>query len=128
MDSPSFYITHSNFSKLIGANGYWQINDLPSDRANQIRPFLANQETLGVFVSGIAPQRIEQTADVVGGIDWIRIETNRRSNEPPLNVYHYVIMRPDAYGYPVFACRNGSIAPHWSELEDLEVYDTDQNS
>ncbi len=122
MNEPSFYITDENFRSLIGP-GFWSIQDLPADRAEQVRPFLSNGDTVGVFASGVPPQTTTVGSDVVGGIDWVRLESRRRDDEPPLNVYHFVIKKPDEKGYPVYACREGkSIAPHWSEWEDLDVY------
>lgn len=122
MEKPSFYITAENFHNLIGP-GFWSIQDLPADRVEQVRPFLNSQDTLGVFASGTPPKMMPSGSNVVGGIDWVRLESRRKVNEPPLNVYHFVIKKPDAQGYPVFVCRNGtSIARHWSEWEDLEVY------
>ena len=55
MDKPNFYITDKNFNDLIGS-GYWSIQDLPPNGAEQVRPFLSGGDTLGVFASGI-PRR-----------------------------------------------------------------------
>lgn len=119
---PNFYITPDNFNAIIG-QGYWSIQDIPPDRAEQVRPFLNSVDALGVFASGLAPQALTNGMDVVGGIDFVRLESRRKTNEPPLNVYHYTIMKQNQYGYPVYASRNGgSIAQHWSELKDLDVY------
>jgi hypothetical protein len=121
MNRPNFYITEETFRALIGPS-YWAIQDLPPARAEQVRPFLNSGDTLGVFACGIPPQAAV-SEEKVGGIDWVRLESRPKAEEPPLNVYHYVIKRPDAFGYPVFACREGgSIAPHWSEWENLEPY------
>ncbi|MBX9678663.1 MAG: hypothetical protein K2X38_07850 [Gemmataceae bacterium] len=122
MQKPNFYISEENFRALIGP-GYWSIQDLPPARAEIVRPFLASKDTLGVFASGLAPQSIASVCDVVGGVDWARLESNLKSQEPPVSVYHFVIKAPDENGYPVYACQNNeSIAPHWSEWQDLEVY------
>ena len=56
VDKPNFYITEENFQSLIGP-GYCSIQELPSARAEQVRPFLANADTLGVFASGDPPSR-----------------------------------------------------------------------
>ncbi|MCC6419774.1 MAG: hypothetical protein IT429_16190 [Gemmataceae bacterium] len=120
MCKPNFFIDEHNFQTLRGP-GFWQIQDLPPDRAEQVRPFLNNTDTIAVFASGIAPQM--SSGDVVGGIDWVRLESTRKEKEPPLNVYHFVIKKPTTLGYPVYACRDGkSIAPHWSEWDNLDVY------
>ena len=122
MTQPNFYITEDNFKSLIGP-GFWLIQDLPAEGCQQVRPFLSSEDTLAVFSSGTPPHAMNVMSNVVAGIDWVRLESNRRSNEPPLNVYHFVILKPDVRGYPVYACREGkSIAKHWSELEDLDVY------
>jgi hypothetical protein len=53
----------------------------------------------------------------------VRIEGNRVEDEPPLNVYHYGIGQKDANGYPVYGpVKDKTVAPHWSELQDLDVY------
>ena len=122
MPKPNFYITEESYNRLIGL-GHWLIQDLPPDRASQVQPFLDNEDTLAVFASGLRPQPDLSTSGVVGGTDWVRLETHPKPSEPPLNVYHFVIMAKCAGGYPVYACREGkSIAAHWSELTDLHVY------
>ena len=119
----NFYITHENFENLIGP-GFWMINDLPPPRWEQIKDHFGEDETLAVFASGTAPTQADPCfGDAIGGIDWVRIESNRKTGEPPLNVYHYVIGPPDEHGYPVYGpVVNGSKAPHWSGLENLHVY------
>ncbi|MBY0588712.1 hypothetical protein K2X85_16180 [bacterium] len=122
MNTPNFYITEENFKSLIGP-GYWKIEDLPHKHAEQVKPFLGNGDTIGVFASGTPPQGLTGSGKIVAGIDWVRLESNRKVNEPPLNIYHFIIKEPDKHGYPVFACKEGkSIGPHWSELEDLNRY------
>lgn len=118
---PAFRITEENFQALVG-NGLWTINDVPLERLAQIRKFFAKVETLAVFASGIAPRAHTGSEPRVGGIDWVKLEPNRKHGETPLNVYHFLIGPHDGIGYPVYAVHNGSIAPHWSELEDLDPY------
>jgi hypothetical protein len=119
---PSFYITEENFQELVG-NGLWTINDVPLDRLAQIKKFFAKVETVAVFASGLAPRAHTGSEPRVGGIDWVRLETNPKPREASLNVYHYLIGPHDGYGYPVYGpIRNGSIAPHHSELSDLDPY------
>src|SRR6266566_308601 len=113
---PNFYITEQNFRNLAGS-GYWAIQDVPAERAEQVRGFLNNADTIAVFASGVTPREIHAEGEDVGGIDWVRLETNRKPGEPPLNVYHYVIKQPDNRGFPVYGpFKDGAIAPHWSEL------------
>lgn len=129
---PNFYIDAENYDRLIGS-GCWEIQDLPPNRAELVKPFLNNEDTIAVFASGCPPQphstlggSIPDTADSdedIAGIDWVRLESNPKPGEPSLNVYHFVIKKPDENGYTVFACRDGkSIAPHWSEWENMNVY------
>jgi len=120
---PNFYITIENFGHLIGP-GFWRIHEVPLDRLAQIKDHFDDVDTLAVFASGTVPRPdIPPSSVPAGGIDWVRLESNPRAEEPPLNLYHYIIGHPDAHGYPVYGpVRGGSIAPHWSQLEDLEVY------
>lgn len=122
LKQPSFYITESNYKMLVG-NGFWAITDLPPDRWDEVRGFFGKPETLAVFASGNAPYAIPSHADEIAGIDWARIESNQKKGEPPINVYHYGIGQKDLYGYPVYGPVIGkTIARHWSELRDLDVY------
>ena len=126
---PNFHISVENFKSLVGP-GFWEIQDLPPERARQIGDHFADIDTLAVYASGIVPRPDIPPFNVsTGGIDWVRIERNPRPEEPRLNVYHYVIGHPDAHGYPVYGpILGGSIAPHWSHLEDLEAYFRDAGS
>jgi len=125
---PNFYITTENFSQLVGP-GFWRVQDLPQERWNLVKDYLGSVNTLAVFASGVAPTQQnchQQNGELVGGIDWVRIENRPRTGEPPLNVYHYVIGQPDQFGYPVYGpVKDGSIASHWSDLKDLDVYFSD---
>jgi hypothetical protein len=119
---PNFYITPSNYNELVGG-GMWKINDVPLDRLAQVKDHFGMPETVAVFASGLAPRALTGGGTDSAGIDWAKLETNRKPDEPPLNVYHYRIGTPDAQGYPVFGPYiNGSIAPHWATLDDLDVY------
>jgi hypothetical protein len=120
---PNFFITKKNFEQLIGP-GFWKIQDIPALRAQQIRPFLGSQDTLAVFASGLAPRQLNHISEeLIGGIDWVRLESSPKDKEPPLNVYHYVIGKETENGYPVYGpYKDGSIAGHWSCLKDLDIY------
>lgn len=88
-----------------------------------MKDHLGKTETFAVFASGVAPQAYTGVEGHVAGIDWVKPERHPKPGEPPLNVYHYGIGPPDEHGYPVFGpIINGSIAPHWADLEDLVVY------
>jgi hypothetical protein len=119
----NFYITAENYRHLCGS-GLWDIQDLPSERAEQVQPFLNNGDTIAVFASGLAPRAFSQSGPgPVAGIDWVRLERNPQPSEPDLNVYHYAVLRPDEHGYPVMGpYMHGTIAPHWAELPDLDRY------
>ena len=127
--SPSFHITSENFEDLIGP-GFWEIHEVPLNRLAQIRDHFADVDTYALFASGSAPRpEIPPSSTPAGGVDWVKLERNPRSGEPPLNVYHYVIGHPDERGYPVYGpLRGGSMAPHWSHLEDLDVYLSDDSA
>jgi len=120
---PNFYITVDNYYQLTGA-GFWEINDVPPQRWKQIKDHFGDENTMAVFASGSSPTIITQENNkAIGGIDWVKIERNPKDKEPPLNVYHYVIGKPDNIGYPVYGpYRKGQLAPHHSELEDLGPY------
>jgi hypothetical protein len=76
-----------------------------------------------MFASGVFVPPDEEKPKIIAGIDWVRMETNLQPNEPPLNVYHYVVGGKNIHGYPVFHCgKKGALAPHWSSLPDLKVY------
>lgn len=119
----NFYITTENYQHLVGS-GLWDIQDLPPERAGQVQAFLNNGDSVAVFASGFAPRAFSASGSgPVAGIDWVRLERNPQPGEPDLNVYHYVVLRPDEHGYPVMGpYRNGTIAPHWAELPDLDRY------
>jgi hypothetical protein len=111
-----FRITAANFREIVAGSGCWLINDLPPDRAAQLRPFLNNSDTFAVFASGDLPGRI-------GGIDWIRLESNPVLNEPPLNAYHFTIECADEQTYLVNGpYRDGALMPHWGDGPDLNNY------
>ena len=120
---PNFYITCDNFKLLVG-RGFWEIRDIPPERCEQVRPFLNNIDTVGVFASGIAPIYLERSsADDIGGLDRIRLEPNPKDKEPDLNVDHFIIGRPDSNGYPVYGpYKNGGIIPHWPQDNAIDEY------
>ncbi|MBM3988179.1 MAG: hypothetical protein FJ294_09515 [Planctomycetes bacterium] len=125
--APNFHISFRNCEALIGA-GMWSIIEVPPDRWAAVKDHLGKTETLAVFASGVAPRASPRVEAHIAGIDRVKLEHHPKPGEPPLNVYHYGIGRPDGHSYPVFGpIRNGSTAPHWSDLDDLAVYtDFDQ--
>lgn len=120
----NFHMSEDSFRRVIGSGG-WTVQDLPPSVAGDVRPFLDNEDTLAVFASGMMPSRGDMPC---GGIDWVRIESRPAPGETPLNVYHFEIGPPSDHGYPVYGpftddtAGPRSIAPHWSDLSDLEVY------
>jgi hypothetical protein len=122
---PSFYISHAVYAKHI-ANDFRGINDLPNDAAKEIRAFFG-EKTIGIFASGVAPQRENSfPPEQIGGIEWARFEKpeDRQAGEGPINMNRYRIEKPDAHGYPVYLDddKNSTLATHWSDLPDLDIY------
>ena len=117
---PSFYITAANFLTLIGP-GFWQLNDVPPSRWKQIKNHFGAADTLAIYASGELPAIGGSGSP--GGVDWIRLEGNRREDEPDLNAYHYVIGQPTGDVYPVFGpYRKGARVKHWCDEAALESY------
>jgi hypothetical protein len=120
---PNFYLTEEKFKTLVGP-GDWRINEIPLDLAAEIKDHFGTDTSFCLLTSGTA--LVPDTPNdnlAVAGIDWIRQEDRLRPGEKPLNVYHYVIMQRTDKGHPVFYLgKKDTVAPHWSELEDLKVY------
>lgn len=124
MTKPNFWITEDNYFQITGP-GYWKINEVPQERLNQLPTPFSLETTVGVFASGVPPYQInEPVAAGIAGVDWFRLEQNPKPNEPELNVYHFIIGNPvPGCGCPVYGpYRNGSIAPHWSRIAEIERY------
>ncbi len=121
--SPNFYLSHEGYEAFVGS-GQWQIEEVPLSIAGKFQHHFGLESSFCVFASGMALPSLEVSPQmIVGGIDWIKQEERPRPAEKPLNVYHYAIGSPAAEGYPVYHLgNNGSIAPHWAELEDLGLY------
>ena len=120
---PNFYLSEAEFLTLV-RSGNWKINEIPLPVAAQIRTHFGIDTSYCVLASGVAPIPLPGSRDEpVAGIDWIRNEDKPQPGEPPFNVYHSMITRKTEQGYPVFhlGCKD-TIAPHWSELDDLKVY------
>jgi hypothetical protein len=102
----------------------WSLVDVSPDKWSSLPGGIPGSDTVGVMGSGDLTQtQVLNGQNAVGGIDWIRHETNPKKNEPDLNVYHFIILKQS----------NGDIflrgpytsetwAPHWSKLEDLVAY------
>lgn len=120
---PNFYLTEEAYKQLVG-EGEWKINEIPLNVAVKIKGHFGVETSFGVFASGLAPVPTGFTGQTpVAGIDWIRQEDNLLPNEKPLNVYHYMITQKVTEGYPVYHMgKQQTVAPHWSELDDLKVY------
>lgn len=125
---PSFWITADGFNTFADRYGLCRVQDLNNVDAASVRPFLGDADnTVGVFASGYLPH--QTSSDKIGGIDWIRQESNPSPKEKALNievnVYHYAVGRPIASGvntgmYPVWECKkssNQTTVPHWPEME-----------
>ena len=58
-----------------------------------------------------------------GGIDWLKLEPNRRKGEPLLNVYHYAIGMPSGDWYPVYGSyKDGALISHYPDEKEIEKY------
>jgi hypothetical protein len=79
MARPNFYITEADYRAAVGL-GNWQIQDLPPDIAEALRPFLNNEDTLGVFASGTFPP-VRDERGYVAGMDWVRHEPEDRRRQ-----------------------------------------------
>jgi hypothetical protein len=120
---PNFYLSETEFQILVGS-GKWEINEIPLPIATQIRKHFGIDTSFCVLSSGVASVPPPGPDDEpVAGVDWIRNEDKPQPNEPPFNVYHSMITRKTSKGYPVFHMgKDQTVAPHWSELDDLKVY------
>jgi hypothetical protein len=120
---PNFYLSEDEF-KLIVGDGGWKINEIPLTLAGEIRGHFGIDTSYCVMASGVSPipPKVKHQQPVAG-IDWIRYENKPKPNEPDFNVYHYMITQKTDQGYPVFDMgAKDTVAPHWSELNDLKVY------
>lgn len=119
---PNFYITDCAYWLLVGKGG-WHINELDLTTAKLVRGHFGINDSFAMFASGVFVPPNDAAPHIIAGIDWIRMETKPQINEPPLNIYHYIVSSRDIHGYPVFDCgEKGALAPHWSSLPDLKVY------
>lgn len=122
--SACFYLKALEYETLVGS-GNWIINEIPLSIAAEIKDHFGIDTSFCLLASGIGmqPNFHAKQGDIIGGIDWVKIEDKPRSGETPLNVYHYVIGSETPDGFPVFYHGNkGALAPHWSTLNDLDVY------
>jgi hypothetical protein len=122
---PNFYITEANYYQLTGP-GFWKLNDVSPMRWEQCGGHFSHPETYALLASGSLPQPLVMHGiPVVGGVDWIRLESNRSPGEPDINAYHYVIGMPDHHGYPVYGpYRNGCRIEHHPSGNNIEPYTT----
>lgn len=134
-----FSIPEEEYSTFIGGDVDFQIREIPLCDAERILKCFGDKvQTFVVYGSGLAQLSPEQEADMpdvgfldgyeVGGIDWVRLEGNRKAQEPPLNVYHFAIRYKNGRNgvdgplYCVYEGKHGCLAPHWAELDDLGIY------
>jgi len=98
---PNFFITEANYYQLVGP-GFWKINEVPPQRWGRVAPHFGSEVSFAVFASGEPPFKINPTPmEVIGGIDWMRLEPNPKIGEPEINVNHYVIGPSGQNGFPV---------------------------
>ncbi len=115
---PNFFLSETDYYQLTGP-GFYNINEVPADRHRQLPDHFGTPDSFVIFASGVAPYIAQRGGtEAVGGIDWIRLESNRKAGEPPLNVYHFIIGPSGIQGFPVYGpFHNGGIVPHWPSEE-----------
>ncbi len=121
-DLPNFYITEENCKEIEGP-GFWQRQDVPPNRWDQIGGHFADHDdTLAVFTSGCLPNPVESEGQAaVGGVDWMRIERNPSPNEPEINSYHFVVGVATSGRHPVWGpYKRGSFVDHWTTESELD--------
>lgn len=122
MNKPNFYITQDVYAEL-AKRGEWKVSEVPLQSGQLIRDFFGEQKTFAMFSSGLSPDAIAKPGELVAGVDWVRIETNPKKNEPPLNINRYMIGGKEGDKYPVYHCgHNGTPGSGWAKLEDLDAY------
>jgi hypothetical protein len=122
MNKPNFYITQDVYAEL-AKRGEWKVNEVPLASGELIRNFFGDQKTFALFSSGLAPEAIAKSGELVAGVDWVRVETNPKKDEPPLNINRYMIGSKEGDKYPVYHCgHSGTPEGGWVNLEDLDSY------
>ena len=122
MNKPNFYITQDVYTALAQRGG-WKVNEVPLASGELIRNFFGDQKTFALFSSGLSPDAIAKSGDLVAGVDWVRIETNPKKDEPPLNINRYMVGSIEEGKYPVYHCgHSGTPNSGWAKLDDLDVY------
>ena len=118
--TPKLKIHVEKLTEIIG-KGFWKRKDVPPEEWGEIAPFLGEEKTFGVLISGMINQPVESHGrkDIIAGFDWIRIESNPRPSEPELNIYHFIVETPDDEGWcNIYGHYNeGAHLPHWADLE-----------
>jgi len=109
--------------ELLTGDGKWQINDIPRSEWIGL-PEWMSKGCVGVMASGSMDQsRISHGLEAIGGIDWLRSETQPREGEPEGNAYHYVITEVKGHYYLHGPFLDGTLVPHWFTSNDLENYE-----
>ncbi|MDA1278071.1 MAG: hypothetical protein O2960_29090 [Verrucomicrobia bacterium] len=122
MNKPNFYIPHEVYAALV-QRGDWKMHELPLASGELVRNFFGNQKTFALFSSGLSPDAIAKSGELVAGIDWVRIEANPKKDEPPLNINRYMVGSIEGDKYPVFHCgHSGTPNSGWANLKDLDSY------
>lgn len=87
------------------------------------------QDTVSIWISGSSsnPQFAFFVENVVAGIDVLVHEQkpNSAKNEPSGNAYHYILQEINDKRFPYVLYgpyENGTIIPHWFDVNDLNKY------
>jgi len=125
--APNYFLSDEQFETVVGP-GDWEIHEIRPEFAAKIRSNFGSETSLCVFASGVEPPDCyDRAGNEIAGIDWVRHENKPKPGEPELNLYHFAIGAKQKNGYPVYYTGRGkTIAPHWSILDDLNVYFQDE--
>ena len=116
---------------LFQSRSEWKPTEIPYEEIASLG-FVRPNETVSVWISGSSsnPQLVHFVNNVVAGIDVLTRETkpNPQKNEPEGNAYHYFMQKINHEQYPFILygpIQGGTIAPHWFDYGDLDLYPKD---
>lgn len=111
--------------RILADNTDWGLNDVPREKWGEL-PDWMTENCLGIVASGsLSDPKMLNGLMAVGGIDWLRAETNPRDKEPEGNASHYVITCSGDQYYLHGPFRSESLVPHWFIADDLDKYESE---